>query len=97
MTLERRTFLKGSAAAAAVLGGPFAGFVNSASGAVRSPVAPMAGLVPIEDMRDGKVRLHLPSGFSYRSFHDTESPVTLRDGTALPGRHDGTSRVGAAM
>lgn len=89
MTLERRTFLKGSAAAAAVLGGPFAGFVNSASGAVRSPVAPMAGLVPIEDMRDSKVRLHLPDGFGYRSFHDTEFPVTLRDGTALPGRHDG--------
>ena len=89
MTLERRTFLKGSAAAAAALGGPFAGFVNSAGGAVRTAVAPLVGLVPIEDQRDGTVRLHLPSGFSYRSFHDTESPVTLRDGTALPGRHDG--------
>ena len=25
----------------------------------------------------------------YRSFHDTEQPVTLDDGTVLPGRHDG--------
>ena len=41
------------------------------------------------DLRDGAVRLHLPEGFSYRSFHDTESPVTLDDGTVLPGRHDG--------
>ncbi len=35
------------------------------------------------------VRLWLPAGFQYRSFHDTEFPVTLSDGTALPGRHDG--------
>ncbi len=48
-----------------------------------------AGLVAIPDERDGVVRLHLPEGFRYRSFHDTESPVTLTDGTRLPGRHDG--------
>ena len=30
-----------------------------------------------------------PQGFCYRSFHDTEQPVTLNDGTVLPGRHDG--------
>ena len=35
------------------------------------------------------MRLWLPPGFKYRSFHDTEQPVTLDDGTALPGRHDG--------
>jgi secreted PhoX family phosphatase len=41
-------------------------------------------------MRDGQVRLWLPEGFQYRSFHDTEFPVTLDDGTSpLPGRHDG--------
>src|SRR4030095_4151991 len=28
-------------------------------------------------------------GFAYRSFHDTEFPVVLDDGTHLPGRHDG--------
>ncbi|MDQ3030355.1 MAG: PhoX family protein, partial [Actinomycetota bacterium] len=43
----------------------------------------------IPDERDGVVRLHLPRGFHYRSFHDTEFPVTLDDGTLLPGRHDG--------
>jgi secreted PhoX family phosphatase len=40
-------------------------------------------------MRDGQVRLWLPSGFEYRSFHDTEQEVVLDDGTVLPGRHDG--------
>jgi secreted PhoX family phosphatase len=47
-------------------------------------------LGPVEDLRDGKVRLHLPEGFQYRSFHDNDSgPVVLHDGTVLPGRHDG--------
>ncbi len=89
MTMERRTLLKGSAAAATAtaLGGPFAGFANAPAGARPGP-RPRA-LVPIPDLRDGKVRLHLPRGFQYRSFHDTESPVVLEDGTNLPGRHDG--------
>ena len=40
--------------------------------------------------RDGRVRLHLPPGFQYRSFHDTDGPpIVLDDGTVLPGRHDG--------
>ena len=39
------------------------------------------------DARDGVVRLDLPKGFSYRSFH---MPGTvLGDGSTLPGRHDG--------
>ncbi|NIK56456.1 PhoX family protein [Kribbella shirazensis] len=86
MSIERRTFLKGSAAVAGgvLAGGPFQGFVAQQAAAGRSPV-----LQPIPDLRDGKVRLHLPPGFSYRSFHDTEFPVVLDDGTNLPGRHDG--------
>ncbi|WP_435772082.1 PhoX family protein [Nocardioides sp. SYSU DS0651] len=73
-------------AAAVGAAGPFAGLV--ASGAARArPRA--ADLVPVRDKRDGRVRLHLPRGFNYRSFHDTEAPVVLTDGTALPGRHDG--------
>ncbi|MCI0632798.1 MAG: PhoX family protein [Actinobacteria bacterium] len=86
--ISRRTLLKGAGAAAgaAVLGGPFQGFVARAAGAA-SP--PFRELRPIPDLRDGRVRLHLPEGFQYRSFHDTEFPVTLGDGTALPGRHDG--------
>ena len=36
------------------------------------------------------MRLWLPPGFEYRSFHDTDgAPVVLSDGTVLPGRHDG--------
>ncbi len=90
--VSRRTLLRtgvGAAAAGAVVaGGPFQGFVALAEGAARR--APdFRTLRPIPDLRDGKVRLHLPEGFSYRSFHDTEQPVVLNDGTVLPGRHDG--------
>ncbi len=88
MTVDRRTLLKGSAVVGgAALAGPFQGLV--AGPVAGAPDAPFRGLRPIPDLRDGKVRLHLPRGFSYRSFHDTEQPVTLDDGTALPGRHDG--------
>ena len=70
-----------------MLGGPFQGFVaRAANAASQKPSFPLG---PVEDMRDGIVRLWLPRGFHYRSFHDTETPVTLPDGTALPGRHDG--------
>jgi secreted PhoX family phosphatase len=88
--LDRRMFLRGAMAAAggAVLGGPFAGFVAGPARAVGP--APFRELRPIADLRDGRVRLHLPQGFSYRSFHDTESPVFIDNGaTRLPGRHDG--------
>jgi secreted PhoX family phosphatase len=88
--IDRRTFLRGSAATAGavVLGGPFQGFVARAANAA-SLAAPVFPLEPVEDLRDGIVRLWLPRAFRYRSFHDTEIPVTLPDGTALPGRHDG--------
>ena len=87
MTIERRTLLK-TGTVAALAGGPFAGF--AALPADARPRAPRhVDLVPVPDERDGRVRLHLPQGFSYRSFHDTESTVTLDDGTVLPGRHDG--------
>jgi secreted PhoX family phosphatase len=87
--IDRRTFLRGSAAAAGatMLGGPFQGFIARA--ALAAPPAPVNVLGPVEDKRDGIVRLWLPEGFQYRSFHDTETPVTLPDGTNLPGRHDG--------
>ncbi|KGN37897.1 PhoX family protein [Knoellia subterranea] len=94
LSIERRTVLKGAAVAAGAtaLAGPFQGLVAGPAGA--APVGALGGpafrgLRPTPDLRDGKVRLHLPEGFSYRSFHDTETPVTLDDGTNLPGRHDG--------
>ncbi|MET7399010.1 alkaline phosphatase PhoX [Dactylosporangium sp. NPDC005572] len=87
--LDRRAVLRGAAAATggALLGGPFLGFVSRAANA--APPPPSAPLGPVPDLRDGAVRLWLPAGFQYRSFHDTEAPVVLDDGTALPGRHDG--------
>jgi uncharacterized protein len=90
--IDRRRFLAGSAATAggltagAAVAGPFAGFLAAPVGAHPRP-NPTLG--PIPDQRDGIVRLWLPRGFQYRSFHDTEQPVTLDDGTVLPGRHDG--------
>jgi uncharacterized protein len=83
--VDRRTILKTTAAVAAA--GPFAGLVAASAKARRPPMA--TALVPVPDERDGKIRLHLPEFFRYRSFHDTEQPVTLTDGTVLPGRHDG--------
>jgi secreted PhoX family phosphatase len=88
-TMDRRTFLRGAAATVGVaaLGGPFQGFVAQAHAARSQPS--FRGLRPIPDLRDDRVRLWLPEGFQYRSFHDTEFPVVLNDGTNLPGRHDG--------
>ncbi len=90
MHLNRRTAIKG-AVGGALVAGPFAGFANAAAlsrtGALAG--AAVGTLTPTPDLRDKVVRLALPAGFSYRSFHDTSSPVTLRDGTRLPGRHDG--------
>jgi secreted PhoX family phosphatase len=85
-TINRRTFLKG-AVATAVIGGPFMGFANRAWAVSAKPS--FRNLRAIPDLRDGQVRLWLPEGFQYRSFHDTEFPVVLDDGTNLPGRHDG--------
>lgn len=89
MGIDRRTVLKGSAAVAGgvMIGGPFQGLVAAPANALGGPA--FRGLRALPDERDGVVRLHLPEGFSYRSFHDTEDPVVLDDGTNLPGRHDG--------
>ncbi len=88
--INRRTFLKGVAAtggAAALSGGPFAGFVARVGGVSQVDLGPLG---PVADQRDGKVRLHLPAGFKYRSFHDTDGPpILLDDSSQLQGRHDG--------
>ena len=90
VVLNRRTFLKGAAAtggAAALTGGPFAGFIARVGAVSEVDLGPLG---PVADDRDGKVRLHLPEGFGYRSFHDTDGPaVTLDDGSILQARHDG--------
>ncbi len=87
--VDRRTFLKGAAATAgaAALHGPFQGFAALANAASSKP--DFRHLRPVADERDQVVRLWLPEGFHYRSFHDTTNPVVLDDLTTLPGRHDG--------
>ena len=88
--LSRRTFLAGSAAAAAgaALAGPFQGYVAHAGRKGQSTTSAGYGpLVAVPDARDGVVRLELPAGFSYRSFHTTGT--VLDDTSVLPGRHDG--------
>jgi uncharacterized protein len=85
--VERRTLLKAGLASAAVAG-PFTGLTVPAEAGGRGRPRPTQ-LFPVEDKRDGVVRLHLPRGFQYRSFHDTSQPVVLDDGTVLPPNHDG--------
>jgi secreted PhoX family phosphatase len=90
--MSRRALLRGGigvAAGAAALGGPFQGFVALAGASPRrAPGSPVLR-DDIPDLRGNVVRLWVPEGFQYRSFHDTEFPVVLTDGTNLPGRHDG--------
>jgi len=91
-TIDRRTLLRGAAVTAggAVVGGPLAGFLALPTQADRSR-PDFRHLRAIPDQRDDVVRLWLPEGFSYRSFHDTTDPTdrVLSDGTRIPGRHDG--------
>ena len=72
MDLQRRTTLKGGAAAVAgaLTGGPFAGLLASAGS--RGPAAPNRGLRAIPDLRDGAGAAAPARGLQYRSFHDTE-------------------------
>jgi uncharacterized protein len=94
--IDRRSVLRNAAVVAGgtVLGGPFLGFVNRASAAPAAPGG-FRELRAVPDQRDGVVRLWLPEGFQYRSFHDTEFDVELDDGTKLPGRHDGMGAFAA--
>ncbi|MEV8308276.1 alkaline phosphatase PhoX [Streptomyces flavidovirens] len=74
-------------AAGAVLGGPFLGVANASLKGGPRPGSGYGILRPVPDARDGKVRLHLPNGFSYRSFNPAGEH--LADGSVTPGKHDG--------
>ena len=89
MAVERRTFLKGSAAVAggALLGGPFQGLVAAPAAGLGAAGLPGAAGPP--DQRDGKVRLHLPEGFRYRSFHDTEARSSSTTARCCPAATTG--------
>jgi secreted PhoX family phosphatase len=104
-SIPRRSFMK---AAAATTGGVLmSGSLQAllAGTAAARPPDDFFTLNPVPDLRpnnptlntDFRVRLHLPRGFQYRSFHDTDGPaVILGDGTVLPGRHDGMAAFPAA-
>ena len=88
--LSRRRFIASGAATAAGLAaaGPFQGFVAHAARPSAHRRGPGYGpLAPVHDLFDGEVRLELPPGFKYRSFHHTGE--VLSDGVTLPPRHDG--------
>ena len=90
--LSRRTFLQGgigAAAGAAALAGPFQGFLARAGR--RAAAARRAAPDDIRDLRGDVVRLWLPAGFQYRSFHDTEETVDAdrRHHAARPPRRHG--------
>lgn len=94
MTINRRRFLARTIAGSAALAvggmGPFRGFarVRAASSASYGPLRPSG------DLSDGVERLALPDGFHYRSFHHAGD--TLRDGTVVPGYHDGMGAFDSA-
>jgi secreted PhoX family phosphatase len=89
---SRRTFLQGAAATTGgvVVSGSLQTLLAGAASA-NGNRPDFFALSEVADLRDQIVRLWLPPGFQYRSFHDTDSPtpVVLTDGTVLPGRHDG--------
>ena len=85
-TVDRRGFLKGAAATTGgvLIGGSLQALVANAVGA--APPDRFRTLGPVADLRDGIVRLHLPPGFQYRSFHDTDGPpIIARRRHRLPG------------
>ncbi|MFB9525282.1 alkaline phosphatase PhoX [Nonomuraea roseola] len=83
--MDRRRFLAGAVAAG--VAGPFTGAASAAVNGGPRPGAGYGPLKPVQDHRDGQVRLHLPDGFGYRSFNPAGEAFT--DGSPTPGRHDG--------
>jgi secreted PhoX family phosphatase len=93
--VDRRTFLRRTAVAAGAMAAALDPLHLVRPATASRPV--FGELGPIPDLRDGVVRLWLPVGFKYRSFHDTESGPQLidDDATVLPGRHDGMAAFSA--
>ncbi len=96
MALDRRSFLKGTSAAAAgvALGGPFQGFLARAASAAGPPV-PTPTLSDVADLRDGVNRLKLPPGFQYRSFSPAGEAMAF--GGNVPNNHDGMAAFDAGV
>src|SRR5687768_10019560 len=86
--VTRRTLLRGAAGTALGLAfaGPYRGFVAHAQRGFPR-VAGYGDLVPVADENGGAIRLELPSGFKYRTFHPRGTAIP--GDSSLPGRHDG--------
>ncbi|GGO74531.1 PhoX family protein [Nonomuraea cavernae] len=92
--MDRRRFLtRATMTMAAGIAGPFAGVACAGERGEAKPVRGYGPLRPVADLRDGKVRLHLPDGFAYRSF--SAAGEKFSDGSAVPGRHDGMAAFAA--
>jgi secreted PhoX family phosphatase len=87
-TLERRQFLRNSAALAMLPALQGLGLL-SLNG--RLQAAPGSGgygpLMPVKDLRDDVERIALPEGFKYRSF--SHAGEQMSDGNLVPLAHDG--------
>lgn len=83
------TLMASNCAVAREVTGPYEGVARAGRtpGPRPAPARGYGRLRRVADERDGKVRLHLPEGFSYRSFNVMGDP--LSDGSETPGRHDG--------
>ena len=93
---SRRRFLRQAGVAALGLS-PLGSLLASAALPRSADAGFAAGygrLRPVRDLTTGLPLLHLPEGFSYRSFGWAGDP--LADGTPCPGRHDGMGIVRAA-
>ena len=86
--VNRREFMKGSAAGAAAIS--LAAMANSANAAFTSDYGPV---MPVADESTGLPLLQLPAGFKYWSYGWTG--MIMKDGVATPGVHDGMGVVAA--
>jgi secreted PhoX family phosphatase len=86
--VNRREFMKGGVAGAAAIS--LAAMAHSANAAFSSDYGPV---MPVADEVTGLPLLQLPAGFKYWSYGWTG--MTMKDGTATPGAHDGMGVVAA--
>jgi hypothetical protein len=87
-TIERRQFLRGAAAFAALPALQGLGLLSLHGRLYAQPGSGGYGpLVPTPDLRDGVARIALPVGFQYRSF--SHAGELMSDGNRVPLAHDG--------
>lgn len=93
---RRRLLAGGGLALTAGLGlSPLGRLLAQAGGAAgRAPHPGYGPLRPVADLSTGLPLLHLPEGFSYRSFGWAGEP--MQSGVPTPDRHDGMGVVAAA-